>query len=327
MKRIAAIDWLQALLGKGQRWLGHRRGPGKDVRIPPAALREPGAVLAQTIQPLKRVLVTREVARMMFGEYAAHRVTERGEEEIGWVLLGRRDLNEATVLASLPAGADRDSGEAHVIFNSTAQVVAYRYARQADRRLVMVGVAHTHPGSLRHPTDGDFRGDIQWVTQLRGGEGVFGIGTADGKFAGHADEIWSPRDNIQALGDLCLTWYSLRSEARNYRPVLVQLVDGPDLAAPLRSVWPILEEHGERLDRLTQQLAKVSLEVTSDAQHSALAVNVPLPGVDRSLRVILGEKDSHYFLVREGAVLAADLRDPYIDRGIYRLLAEVAESV
>ncbi|HLW65821.1 MAG TPA: Mov34/MPN/PAD-1 family protein [Gemmataceae bacterium] len=327
MRRIAAIDWLQALLGKGQRWLARRRGPGKEVRIPPAVLREPGAAPAQALQPLKRVLVTAEVARVMFGEYAAHRVTERGEEEIGWVLLGRRDLAEATVLASLPAGADRESGEAHVRFNSVAQIIASRFVRQRDRRIGMLGVVHTHPGSLRHPSDGDYRGDIEWVGQLRGGEGIFGIGTADGKFAGHADEIWSPRDNIQALGDLCLTWYSLRSEARNYRTIPVELIDGPDLAAPLRTVWPILEEHGDRLDRLAQQIAKVSFEVIHDEQHSSLAMNVVLPGADRKLRAVLGKKEILYFLVRDGAVLAADLRDPYVDRGIYRLLADVAEGV
>ena len=163
--------------------------------------------------------------------------------------------------------------------------------------------------------------------QLRGGEGIFGIGTADGKFAGHADEIWSPRDNIQALGDLCLTWYSLRTEGRNYRSIPVQLVAGPDLAAPLRSVWSILEENGERLERLAQQVAKVSFEVIPDEQHSALAVNVALPGIERKLRAVLGKKEIHYFLVREGAVLAADLRDSYIDRGIYRLLADVAGGV
>jgi hypothetical protein len=324
MKRIAAIDWLQALLGKGQRWLARRRGADKEVHVPPAALREAGMAPAQVFQPLKRVLVTTEAARVMFSEYAAHRISERGEEEIGWVLLGRRDSNEATVLASLPAGADREAGEAHVRFNSVSQVIASRFVRQSDRRISMLGVVHTHPGSLRHPSDGDYRGDIQWVGQLRGGEGVFGIGTADGKFAGHADEIWSPRDNIQALGDLCLTWYSLRTEGRNYRSIPVQLVDGPDLAAPLRLVWPILEENGERLERLTQQLAKVSFEVLWHEQHSALAVNVALPGIEQKLRAVLSEKEIHYFLVREEAVLAADLRDAYIDRGIYRLLADVA---
>src|SRR5262249_27192280 len=117
-----------------------------------------------------------------------------------------------------------------------------------------------------------------------------------------------------------------RTEGRNYRSIPVQLVDGPDLAAPLRSVWPILEENGERLERLTQQLAKVSFEVVPFEQHSALAVNVVLPGSARNLRAVLGKKEIHYFLEREGAVLAADLRDPYIDRGIYRLLADVAGS-
>jgi proteasome lid subunit RPN8/RPN11 len=272
------------------------------------------------------VLVTAEVAQVLFREYGAHRATERGEEEIGWVLLGRRDLNEATVLASLPAGADREAGEAHVRFNSVAQIVASRFVRQNDRRIGMLGVVHTHPGSLRHPSDGDYRGDIQWVGQLRGGEGIFGIGTADGKFAGHAEEIWSPRDNVQALGDLCLAWYSLRSEARNYHTVPVQIINGPDLAASLRPVWPILEEHGERLERLAQQLTKVAFEVIPHQEQPALAVTVMLAGGQHGLRALLRKKEIHYFLVHEGAVLASDLHDAFIDRGIYRLLAELAGS-
>src|SRR5205809_14880 len=114
--------------------------------------------------------------RVMMGNALAEpmvraRVTE--EKTIGarawWTAIGEA----ATVLATLPAGAGREAGQAHVRFNHTAQALASRVVRQADRRLTLVGVAHTHPSSLRHPSDGDYRGDVGWVSQLRGGEGVF----------------------------------------------------------------------------------------------------------------------------------------------------------
>ena len=83
------------------------------------------------------------------------------------------------MLATLPAGADTDAGVAHVRFHAEAQGVACRVLRQQDRRLRMLGVVHTHPGSLRHPSSGDFRGDSLWVGQLAGREGIFAVGTAD----------------------------------------------------------------------------------------------------------------------------------------------------
>src|SRR5262249_33355202 len=71
---------------------------------------EPGAAPApgkQVYQRLERVLLTDEVNRTVLEEFAAHRDSERGDEETGWVLLGLRDEREATVLATLPAGAGR----------------------------------------------------------------------------------------------------------------------------------------------------------------------------------------------------------------------------
>ena len=214
MRRIAATDWLLALLGKLQRALTDLGGEPTSERQPPPDLRDPGPTAPLAYRPLKRLLLADEVARVLFDEYASHRATDRGDEETGWVLLGWREPDEAIALATLPAGADREAGEAHVRFNSSAQTVASRIVRQADKRLTLLGVVHTHPGSLRHPSDGDFRGDIRWVGQLRGGEGVFGIGTANGKYVDPMEELRQPRPNIQCRRDLCFNWYSLRNGAR-----------------------------------------------------------------------------------------------------------------
>jgi proteasome lid subunit RPN8/RPN11 len=257
------------------------------------------------------------VAQTLFDEYADHRQTDRSEEETGWLLLGQREEEQAIIRATLPAGADREAGEAHVRFNSTAQAVASRIARHADRRLALLGVVHTHPGSLRHPSDGDFRGDIRWVGQLRGAEGVFAIGTADGE---GSEEIEQPRASVQRRGELTFCWYSLRHGAKRYHPIPVQLVDGPDLAAPLRGSWPVIEGNADRLERLARQQSKLELGVVPPA---GLVAAIPLVD-DSALRVIMTKEGVRYYRIQNGEMLAFELHEPKVDRGVYQLLAELA---
>ncbi len=110
---------------------------------------------AKTRRRLEGVVLTDGVSRTLFEDYARHRQDVRGDEETGWILMGLRQGDEALALATLPAGAGREAGVAHVRFNSTAQAVAARILRQEDRRLGILGLGHTHPGSLRHPSTGD----------------------------------------------------------------------------------------------------------------------------------------------------------------------------
>src|SRR6266540_3929134 len=207
-------DFARQLWGVLQRSLFRQ-----PVAVSAAVQAAPG--LPKHYEPLRRVLLTDGVGRTLFEEYAGHRQAEHGDEETGWVLMGLREHDEAIALATLPAGTQRDAGVAHVRFNSSGQALASRIVRQSDRRLVILGVVHTHPGSLRHPSDGDFQGDSLWVKQLRGNEGVFGIGTADGtklpspvpRAAVFASR---PRPNVQCLGELCFSWYSLRPGQSHY---------------------------------------------------------------------------------------------------------------
>src|SRR5215469_15263122 len=238
------------------------------------ACRPPGSLAGQPRQvsslpahylPLERVLLTDEVGRTLFEEYAEHRQSSRGEEETGWVLLGLREPREAVVLATLPAGAQRDAGVAHVQFNSNGQAMGSRIVRQIDRRLSILGVVHTHPGSLRHPSDGDFQGDSQWVGRLRGGDGIFAIGTADAETIPGTMIATQPRPHVQCLGELCLTWFALSEGDRKYRPLPVRMTLGPDFARPLHAVWETIERHAEPLDRLCRQQAGVSMEVMKGA--------------------------------------------------------------
>jgi proteasome lid subunit RPN8/RPN11 len=276
------------------------------------------------LRPLRRLRLTDEVSRTLFEEYAAHRSGERGDEETGWVLLGLREGDDALALATLPAGAGREAGQAHVRFNSSAQALASRVVRQHDRRMTMLGVVHTHPGSLRHPSDGDFRGDSKWVGQLRGGDGVFGIGTADAR-PGPTDAVaWQPQPHRQCLGELCLSWYALGHGDRTYRPLPVDVTLGPDLAKPLRPVWTQVEDHAERLDRLARQQARVAFGVLPGRKGPALAASILLADPGQAVQILLEGKEVRYYLVRDGEPVAADIGEARVDQGFYLLLAELA---
>jgi proteasome lid subunit RPN8/RPN11 len=269
------------------------------------------------------VLLTDGVARTLFEEYAEHRAAARGEEETGWVLVGLREASEAVVLATFPAGTRRDAGVAHIRFDSCGQVLASRIIRQADRRLTILGVVHTHPGSLRHPSDGDLRGDAQWVRHLRGREGAFGIGTADAPAAGGMF-AYQPRPNVQCLGELRFSWYALEEGDSAYRPLPVELTIGPDLARPLHAIWEMLEAHAERIDRLYRQQTGLRFEVTADEWGPGLILTVPLAAGGDAIRVVLRPKGVFYYVIQGGEVLEVQHHDEQVDRGVYLLLAELA---
>ena len=96
------------------------------------------------------------------------------------------------------------------------------------------------------------------------------------------------------------------------------------VARPLRPVWPLVEEHADRLDRLARQQTRVAFEVGPGREGMALAVTVPLADPGQAVRILLEGKEVRYYLVREGELLAADLRETRVDQGLYLLLAELA---
>jgi hypothetical protein len=313
----------QALVSTASRLLDDLNRSWFRERVTPPPGSADGQPQARVYRRLQRVVLTDEVSRTLFDEYATHRDSSRGEEETGWVLLGVRETEEALVLATLPAGAGRSAGVAHVRFNCTGQALASRIVRQQDRRLTMLGVVHTHPGSLRHPSDGDYQGDSQWVGGLRGTEGVFGIGTADGDRPASTAVAHHPRPNVQCLGELSLSWYALRSGEKRYRPLDVALTLGPDLARPLHPVWSTIETYAEQLERLYRQQAGVTFQVISGLYGPALAVNLKLADPGTSLRLVLESKEVRYYLVRGDELLLVDPHESQIDRGVYLLLAEL----
>lgn len=314
---------LQALVGSATRWLNDLQRSWHRPRL--TALPTPSTTAASiTYGPLERVLLTDGVGRTLFEEFASHRSEARGDEETGWVLLGLREAREAVVLATLPAGAMRDASVAHVRFNSNAQAVASRIVRQTDRRLVTLGVVHTHPGSLRHPSDGDLRGDGQWVANLRGKEGIFGIGTADGPEIAGDLFAYQPRPHVQCMSGLRFSWYSLREGERAYRPLPVELTIGPDLARSLHEFWVTLEFHAERIDRLYRQQVGMRFQVMSDKWGPGLLLTLPLAERGDALQVLIRPKEVRYYWLRGGELLEVQHHDECVDRGVYLLLAELA---
>jgi proteasome lid subunit RPN8/RPN11 len=278
----------------------------------------------RSFERIARLILTDEVSRTLFGEYAAHRASDRGDEETGWVLLGIREVDRAVVLATLPAGANRDAGAAHVQFNSNAQAVASRIVRQHDSRLAMLGVVHTHPGSLRHPSGGDFQGDSLWVSVLRGGEGIFGIGTADGPRSNGLLVGSQPHSHVQCLGDLVLSWYALGEGDNQYRPLEVQLTIGPDLALPLHAIWGTIERFADPLERLCQQQAKVSFQIVPGRKGAALAVSLRLAEANSSLRVVLEQQEAAYYWQHGQEFHSLNPPADQLDRAVYLVLAELA---
>jgi hypothetical protein len=89
----------------------------------------------------------------------------------------------------------------------------------------------------------------------------------------------------------------------------------------------VIEAHADRLDRLCRQQAGVFFEVLAGKYGPALAVRVPLAEPGDAIRVLLEDKEVHYYLLRKGEPLQAIPHDPRIDRAIYLLLAELAAQV
>src|SRR5262245_37908077 len=128
---------LQALVSTARRWLDNWGRELRPARAP-APVRRPAA--PPKYEPLRRVVLTDGVCHTLFEEYAAHGEGARGDEETGWVLLGLRDVSEAVVLATLPAGTQCHASASHVEFNTLAQALGSRIVRQGDRRLTILGV-------------------------------------------------------------------------------------------------------------------------------------------------------------------------------------------
>jgi proteasome lid subunit RPN8/RPN11 len=303
--------WLHRIVA----WWRVKSTPEQPVQLPSTSPK------SSTQPRLERIILCDGVARTLFESFQTHRQSARGEEEIGWVLLGVRQDDHAIALAALPAGTQREAGVAHILFNRDAQELASRILRQNEKRLTIIGVVHTHPGNLRHPSEGDFQGDRLWVGQLRSGEGVFGIGTAD---VGAAEPAVS--DYQQYYQDLCFSWYALGQQDVQYRRLPVQVTNGADLAHLLHAIWDLLEVHAKPLNSLCRQLTRVHFEIVEDKSDTMLVVHIPLWEAQQQLRLLLNDHEARYYIDRQSELIAVDPNEPQLLRAVFLILAELAKE-
>lgn len=311
---------MQGLVGSARLLLDELRKawlPGAETQSP---------LTAVPLAPLERIIVSDGVGRTLFEQFDHHKNSSRRDEETGWVLLGLRETRQAVVLATLPAGIRSDAGVAHIRFNSIAQALGSRMVRRLDRRLTILGVVHTHPGSLRHPSVGDLHGDLVWVERLRGQEGIFSIGTADAQPDGASWTARQPRPNVQCLDGLRFSWYGLRASEGKYRPLPVEWTLGPDLARELHTIWTTIEEHAEQVERLVQQQKGSRIEIVADMEDPQLIISFPTAENAATLRVQMRGPEVRYFLQRGDEVIEKHPGEVRVDRGVYLLLAELAAA-
>jgi hypothetical protein len=92
----------------------------------------------------------------------------------------------------------------------------------------------------------------------------------------------------------------------------------------LHEIWPTLEVHAERIERLYRQQVGVRFEVTADEWGPGLILTLPLAEGGDSVRVVVRHKGVRFYVERGGAVLEVQHQDDLVDHGVYLLLAELA---
>jgi len=174
---------------------------------------------------------------------------------------------------------------------------------------------------MRHPSEGDLRGDLPWVARLRGGEGAFAIGTADVPVSLADGATYQPRPNVICRSAFRFSWYALGGRSGGYRPLSVEIAPGPDLACALHGVWAMLEDHGEGLERLAREYGDLRFEVISSDEGPRLLLTAPLG--ERALHVLIGAR-VRYLLQHGDDLVELTSPDPRLDRAVPQLLAELA---
>jgi proteasome lid subunit RPN8/RPN11 len=157
-----------------------------------------------------RVFMNSGVLESLEKEYTQHLEGPRGTNEVGWLLAGSYENGSLNVLASIQAGELALSSCSHVKFDAEDQSKKMVLVRSKHGGMIFpCGVVHSHPGNQSHPSRGDYRGDLEWIKQLPGREGLFGIGTCQKQ--------------------TCFSWYVLSENSPDYDPVEVTVIHGNDL--------------------------------------------------------------------------------------------------
>ena len=153
-------------------------------------------------------------------------------------------------------------------------------------------------------------GDSHTATHGAFGALAFGIGTSE------VEHVLATQTLIQQPAE------NMRVEVEGTLPV--EVTYGPDLARPLHALWPALEEHAARIDRLCCQQAGVRFEVVEDDLGPGLVMTIPLATPGDAVRVLIRTKEVRIYVVQGGEVYEVDHADACLDRSVYLLLAELA---
>jgi hypothetical protein len=92
----------------------------------------------------------------------------------------------------------------------------------------------------------------------------------------------------------------------------------------LHSIWSTLEANATPLDRLCRQQAQVVFDLVEGPGGTGLSMTIKLAEAGGAIRVVLDHKETRYYLLRGGEMLAVDPPASQVDRGVYLLLAELA---
>lgn len=308
------------------------------------ALIDPVATGTQSLNqepPSSDVKIHSGVLKTMFEDFHAHRQTERGEEETGWLLLGRRTESGAVIEAALPPGEFRDAGTAHVNMNSTAQAVAMRILKKHHPELDVLGVAHTHPGRLNRPSQGDYQGDSLWVSKLRKREGIFAIGVWDFDHflnfsAGHPNyqqeddpaDVRGESYSSHSSGRARFFWFALAEGEKWYRHLSLEETPGKDLGHEIRGHWEVIEEFAGSIDRLVRmqpalQMGLIPLEMM---EVPTMVLCQPLAREGEELQVILQGGEVGFFrMTSENSEEIVGPSDR-LDAAFYEVMARLARG-
>ncbi len=293
-------------------WLNRIASWFRRAEQPTIPLQQPEPPSVET-----RFVVATGVLDTLFGEYAAHRRTSRGSEEIGWLLVGYRTETEVHVVGTIPAGTHRDASAVHVEFDSESQTLASRIIRQSDRRLRIVGIVHTHPGSMRQPSDGDLHGDLQWIRRLQNSEGLFAIGTSDGR---------TPPNPAHATtaDDLRFSWYALAATDSNYRAMAIQSIPHEDVGSPLRAIWEIVEAWHGPVNRICHLFAGIRLGIMTEDGTVWLRATFQLGWPGETIYLLLSTAEARYYWEVGQTLTRVDPQEPDIEVALPTILAELA---
>jgi proteasome lid subunit RPN8/RPN11 len=216
------------------------------------------------------VRVNQGVLDRLAAEFSAHRCTEDGRNETGWVPVGYVDETDGSVavtgLISKGPGAHASPAAFEI---DHAYVYAALLLFRSSSRDSVVGLIHSHPDGMHWNSEQDLATDRRHVRTLRSGVGIYPI-------LNHA----RLRTEHQLSLETRLSWWSMSAERPGvYTPRLPQVLPGDDEAA-----W--VEDRAEALGH--------AAKLVSALQSSGLDVKVqPVADDDESLDVVASFGDRH----------------------------------